>query len=390
MATTNNNGYILQISDTAHAQWKHQYGTPRITLKRDDQNPFKLVRPLGRGGFGDVHETDLNGVVVALKRVYFRNTPRERPLYENELHIMEKLSGKRHRHIVELIGCYEHLSRGVCELGLLIWPVAQCDLARYLGYVDILRSCIARNKTHDQQDTSVCELQADEEETLEEVAKLVRLPWEASLALQQSALYDISRIYQASLEYLRTIFGCLAQAIAHLHNDQMIRHKDLKPFQVLLAPDGLWLTDFGWSLDISDLSNSATNNGANISAKYHAPERASRGQQYCGRPEDIFALGCTYLEMMYRLCEQCFDSNVNEKRGKGWSYQAHLDQVDEWLHPLLTCEHSDASMRHLGQLIKKMMARNAVSRPLISDVVSRLAIRFPNDRFFGKCCSTGM
>jgi len=324
MATTDNNGNVPRTSDTAHEQWSQQYGTPRITLKRDDDNPFKLVRRLGRGGWGDVHETDLNGAVVALKRVFFRDTPRERPRNENELNIMEKLSGKRHRHIIELIGCYERISRGERELGLIIWPVAQCDLARFLGCVDILRFCNHQGALA-PRDNLRWALQA--EEAIEDIAKVVGMPWEASMIFQHSAMPHISQIYVASLAYLPTIFGCLAQAVTHLHNDQMIRHKDLKPSQVLLASGGLWLTDFGWSLDVSDLSNSATNNGAIISARYQAPERASRGHQYCGRPEDIFALGCIYLEMMYRICGRCFESHIDEKNERGWSYQANLDQI---------------------------------------------------------------
>jgi len=387
MITTNSNGNVVRTSDAAHEQWRQQYGTPRIILKRDEDGPFKHVRRLGTCGGGDVQETDLGGAVVALKRVFFRDTPRERPRNENELNIMEKLSGKRHRHIVELIGCYERTSRGYCELGLIIWPVAQCDLARFLACVDILRACVARSSLALKDDPHV-KLQADEEEALEEIARLVHMRWGASMDLPHSVIHDIPRIYHASLEYLQMIFGCLAQATTHLHNDQKIRHKDLKPSQVLLALDGVWLTDFGWSLDVSDLSNSATNNGANISARYHAPERASRGERYCGRPEDIFALGCTYLEMMYRLCGQCFDAYVNEKGEKGWSYQANLDQIDEWLHPLVTCEPPDASKQHLGQLIQRMMAQDAADRPLIDEVVKELATRSTDGRsFFGACCS---
>jgi serine/threonine protein kinase len=386
MAATNDDGIPVRTSDTAHAMWKQLYGKPRIALERDDQEPFKTGRRLGRGGWGDVYESDLNGAAVALKRVYFRNTPRERRRHENEFIIMEKLSGKRHRHIVELIGCYERLSRGVCELGLLIWPVAHCDLSRYLECMDIWHYC-KMCRDSDKASFWTGRLQPDDEEMLEDLAKLVQIHWKAPLHSWESEAMTMLDIEYMSTEYLHNIFGCLAQAVAHLHNDQMIRHKDLKPSQILLALDGLWLTDFGWSLDTSELSNSATNNGANISAKYHAPERASRGEQYCGKPEDVFALGCTYLEMMYRLCGVCFDTNVNGNGEKGWSYQANLDQIDGWLRPLQVPGFSNASMQHLAQLIKRMMAQDAVSRPAISEVVNELAIRFPCDRpFFGKCC----
>ncbi|KAH7396123.1 kinase-like domain-containing protein, partial [Pyrenochaeta sp. MPI-SDFR-AT-0127] len=96
------------------------------------------------------------------------------------------------------------------------------------------------------------------------------------------------------IKRLKEVFGCVAQAISHLHHNR-IRHKDFKPSQVLLSPHGTWLTDFGWSNAVSETMNDTTSGGDAITAKYHAPERAVKNP--CGRPEDIFALGCSYLEM---------------------------------------------------------------------------------------------
>lgn len=52
---------------------------------------------------------------------------------------------------------------------------------------------------------------------------------------------------------------CLIPAVACLHN-QKIRHKDLKPGNLLLSKGQLWLSDFGSATDFSLLSQSATNN----------------------------------------------------------------------------------------------------------------------------------
>jgi len=322
MPSVNDESGLDRTSDAAHSVWNQRYGTRRIKLERHDEEPFKTGRWLGSGGWGSIYQTDVNGVIMALKKMDVADVPREHSLFENELKIMETLSGNRHRHIVELIGSYQkRRERRKVELGLLIWPVAQCDLSNYLDSMDTLLACV---KT--RQSGGVPHAREDEDGTLEDIAKLVQMPWKSNLDLQSPALHEMTQIYQASVGYLRARIGCLAEAVAYLHNDQQIRHKDLKPAQVLLAPDGLWLTDFGWSLDISELGNSATNNGDSMTPRYHAPERATRGQLFCGRSEDIFALGCIYLEMMYRIRGQSFESNVN-KRVKGWSYQANLDQI---------------------------------------------------------------
>jgi serine/threonine protein kinase len=59
-------------------------------------------------------------------------------------------------------------------------------------------------------------------------------------------------------------------AIAYLHH-QKIRHDDLKPSNILLSPDQLWLTDFGSSTDFSLLSRSTTDNERGT-PRYFAPE----------------------------------------------------------------------------------------------------------------------
>lgn len=389
-----NNGQIIhdqvRTSDAAHAAWSRNYNTRRVTLARGDPEPFRPGRWLGRGGWSEVFDTDLGGTVVALKRVYFRNSARERPRYLNELNVLEKMSGKRHRHVVELIGCYElPVSGGRSQLGILVWPVAQCDLSRFLGCVDLLRHIKLRIDQSEQGDAS-WKLKLEEQETLEEAAELTMLEWRDATDLSREELLScITRVYDASLHRLHTVFGCLAQAIAYLHNDQKIRHKDLKPSQVLLSSDGLWLTDFGWSTDISDLSNSASNNGETISVKFHAPERASR-EDFCGRPEDIFALGCTYLEMAYRICGLSAEKYLNQ-RADGWSYQAHLVQIDNWLEPLQNSNEGDAELKNLTLLIKQMMAKDPSSRPLIHGVVDTLTAAFSGTRpFFGPCCSSNL
>ncbi|KAF2000281.1 kinase-like protein, partial [Amniculicola lignicola CBS 123094] len=94
--------------------------------------------------------------------------------------------------------------------------------------------------------------------------------------------------------YLYSQIGCIVAAVEYLHI-QSIRHKDLKPSNILLSPNRLWLTDFGSATDFSMLSVSATENGERGTPKYFAPEVATFSPN--GRAADIFSLGCILLEI---------------------------------------------------------------------------------------------
>ncbi|OCL03634.1 kinase-like protein, partial [Glonium stellatum] len=90
--------------------------------------------------------------------------------------------------------------------------------------------------------------------------------------------------------------GCLAGAVTYFHGEG-IKHKDMKHSNVLLSRGGgLWVTDFESSTDFTYLTSSVTGEGERGTPKYFAPEVAAR--ELCGRPADIFALGCVFLEII--------------------------------------------------------------------------------------------
>lgn len=94
---------------------------------------------------------------------------------------------------------------------------------------------------------------------------------------------------------LNKVYGCLTNAVKYFHENG-IRHKDLKPSNVLLNPnDGLFLTDFGIGRDFADSSTSVTTGTARGNYKYCAPEVACWEPR--GRAADIFSLGCVFLQI---------------------------------------------------------------------------------------------
>lgn len=357
----------------ARELWDHRFGSRQFRVGRDEESPFKEGRHLGRGGVGIVHETSLGSIVLALKRTYARKLAVSEL---NEMKVLGKISQRRHHHIVELIGSYIHDHGRSYELGLLIWPVAQCDLAAYLQDVDVIRRKRLEGAMPDQDYVTACDM--------------VR-----SLSKADSTL-DVEDILAEAQQILCQSFGCIASAVASLH-EQGIRHKDLKPSQVLLSRNGLWLTDFGCSNDMSDVGSSLTSNGDIITKKYHSPERVERLP--CGRAEDIFALGCIYLEMWLRLEQSGHDLRealMSSVLSQGWYFHDNLESVKNYLDVqdnLYTRSRSTPSgLSSLVVVLKQMLSRDPGSRTTIDGTLRGLRMsshRFRSDGFpplFGTCC----
>lgn len=180
---------------------------------------------------GEVYETKIQGHKVAHKRVVIKRKMGDTE--RREIEILKKLSS--HNHMTQLVGTYTHHQ----FLGLLLYPVAICDLHTFFEDVETWSSLNAnlynRQACLDVLDTP-------------HRTRPVALGYKFPTAMQS---------FKASPAYSK--MGCLISAIAYLH-EQKIRHKDLKPSNVLLSKDRLWLSDFGSATDFSLLSQSATDN----------------------------------------------------------------------------------------------------------------------------------
>lgn len=183
---------------------------------------------LGRGAMGDVYEITIQGYQLAWKKI---TSKRKVTLYQRkEIEILKKLN---HAHMVQLVGTYTYR----LDLGILLFPVAVCDLHTFFEDVEAHWT----TGTDDEQKSRL--------------TALSYLPVPGSSSKASPAYHQI---------------GCLVSAIEYLHS-QEIRHKDLKPSNILLSANQLWLSDFGSATDFSLLSQSATDNERGT-PRYFAPE----------------------------------------------------------------------------------------------------------------------
>src|SRR5689334_6446879 len=69
--------------------------------------------------------------------------------------------------------------------------------------------------------------------------------------------YVLARECRDKRSLLRSFLGCLANALHYIHSIR-IRHRDIKPHNILIKSDRILLTDFGIALDWENLSRSTT------------------------------------------------------------------------------------------------------------------------------------
>jgi serine/threonine protein kinase len=296
---------------------------------------------------GGVYETNCNGVKLAWKRKYCRRKmdARER----REIEIIKKLS---HRHIIRLMGTYTHGP----SLGLLLWPVATCDLATLLEDIEWL---VLQTSFWNQVTSEPPEDRTEHEHDRKARLHALGIPTES----QASSI-------SPAATFLKQTIGCIAGAVAFLHASD-IKHKDLKPSNILLSRDGLWLTDFGTATDFSVLTTSVSENGERGTPKYFAPEVASFAPS--GRSADIFSLGCILFEIITLYMGHILQVSQKLRKSKDKSFQSNLGHIVTWFEEDLWIGSTAADDYLLG-LVRWMMEEEEAARPTAEVVEEEIAL----------------
>jgi serine/threonine protein kinase len=218
--------------------------TPRV-LSND---PYRHLDHLGHGSYGYVDKVCLNtDVALPPSRVYARKVIKitasgnKETILEstrNEFTILRRL---KHRHVVSVLELYQ------CRnlLSIIMEQVADTDLAEYLQSTDNL------SDNDDRKD----------------LQKSIMATWP----------------------------GCLIQALDYLH-EMRVKHKDIKPANILIMSGQVLLADFGISKDLIDQQTTASLWGNIGTPLYCAPEVLLDNHRR-GRATDVFSLGCVFLEI---------------------------------------------------------------------------------------------
>jgi len=209
-------------------------------FRKGETIPFEMKGVLGSGGYGQVDRvlSLISFKEYARKRVLRSTAFRGRRKEDVKQFIaeIEILKRLKHRHVVEFVGSYTDAK----YIGLIMSPIADEDLTAYLA-----------------------------------------------------------RASPAGRPELRTFFGCLATALEFLHAHN-VRHKDIKPGNILVSNGKVLFADFGLSFDFTDATGSTTMSMVNgMTPRYCAPEVANHEAR--NTMSDIWCLGVVFLEMIVTL-----------------------------------------------------------------------------------------
>ncbi|KAG9238839.1 kinase-like domain-containing protein [Amylocarpus encephaloides] len=199
------------------------------------------MRSCGTGGFSSVEVVkDSSGELYALKRIQrsrnFKEAMDQMRYVTMELEVIKKIRYRNPHFISFVCGYTEEY-----HIGIIMQPVADFDMGKFLD------SFWIRKIVNDD-------------------------------------------------ELLAGFFGCLATALAYLHFECKIRHKDIKPTNILIKGRNVMLADFGMSLDWSPAGHTTTAQEQQISPIYCSPEAGDKKPR--NTPTDIWSLGCVFLEMV--------------------------------------------------------------------------------------------
>ncbi|KAF2111392.1 kinase-like domain-containing protein [Lophiotrema nucula] len=228
---------------------------PHYFYKHDSELPFRPERSLGQGGFTRVDQIRMfRGKPMVYARKSFVISRAGNPRYSisdmlNETDIMGRLP---HVHTMPVAFTYEIIEKLNQTFGIVMPIVADMNLEQYFDHHEF--ECTTSAKMH-----NICKTQ----------------------------------LYRWS--------GCLIRALEFIHRYR-VRHKDIKPQNILIKGDNVIISDFGLSKFFAgDITTQTFSDPLpRGTPRYWAPEV---GKEYPdreprNRASDVWSMGCVCLEML--------------------------------------------------------------------------------------------
>jgi len=184
-------------------------------------------------------------------------------------------------------------------------------------------------------------------------------------------------------DLLQTSFGCLSVALAYLHENG-IRHKDIKPQNILIHINTLLLTDFGLSADtISDSTSLASN-----TPRYCSPEVDDGFRR--DEASDVWSMGCVFYEIISALRGssiaelKTFFKKTGSRR---LNFKDNPDAISSWLLAEVDPPAALGQMATTAMsLVSIMLSFAPEERPSSSSLVQSFGNDYVPSAFYNRCC----
>ena len=184
---------------------------------------------------------------------------------------------------------------------------------------------------------------------------------------------------------LRCFFGCLATATVYLHSHKVF-HLDIKPQNILIKGNKVYMADFGAAHDRSGRDRSTTWSSNQRTTAYMPPERDLDPHAPTNYATDIWSLGVVFLEMLTVLRgsrpEQFWDHLKQKGTQHPFPYKNPTGTIS-WLEVLRQGKGPDYD--NIPQSwIKDMLVKDNTRRPYAKQLRD---LTLEAVGFCGFCCS---
>ncbi|KAH6629571.1 kinase-like domain-containing protein [Boeremia exigua] len=179
---------------------------------------------------------------------------------------------------------------------------------------------------------------------------------------------------------LRQSFACLVSALSYLHKE-FIRHKDIKPSNIVLSKGRVYLCDFGVSNDWTG-SDPTTEGPSHLTPGYCAPEVLNYEQR--NDASDVWSMGRVFCEIFTVAAGRPL-RNLLERIGGDLHgiYRAEgLGAMDDWISEL-RLEEAETPTIFLRHVIRRMMANEPAQRPKARQLLTEFSTQWP---YVNECC----
>ncbi|KAF2814573.1 kinase-like protein, partial [Mytilinidion resinicola] len=333
----------LGTADSFHgSSFVLEESTGRHRYIEDGQLFFDQLKLLGNGASAQVHRVEHKDSKVHFARKSIerggslKKQQSQLQEFEQELNTLRKL---HHRHLVRCYGSYTDKT----SFALLIWPIADHD---------------AHKPLHEQ------------------------IPAQLTITDRDN---------------LRRAFGCLTSGVVYVHKN-LIRHKDIKPGNILVSNNSVYLCDFGVSMAWSTQERSTTEDKVFKHTEKYSPREVADAEPR-NTAADIWSLGCVFLEMITVIkgvSVKEMEAFLLQRCDHFKAYWHATDEIPAWLDYLKTVtgtfsdhdENDDAPLEWVRLMLlddpkKRIKAEKLLRR--ISDASAGL--REPT-RYIGDRCKT--